>query len=73
MEPAEPSTMYTVGECVRVLKSVTMTPPLPSYVGTVKEVVFNYTDKTIGYTVSLVDDPRPNRIWFFFEHQLRSA
>jgi hypothetical protein len=73
MAPAKLSTTYTVGECVRVLKSVTMIPPMPSYVGTVKEVVFNYTDKTVGYTVSLDDDPRPNRVWFFLQDQLRSV
>lgn len=73
MVTAKPATLYAVGECVRVLKSVTTLPPLPSYVGTVREVVFNYTDKTIGYNLSLTDDPRPNRVWFFFQHQLRSA
>ncbi|MBC8076713.1 MAG: hypothetical protein H7Y32_11615 [Chloroflexales bacterium] len=68
----EPS-QYTVGECVRVHKSVTTLPPLPGYVGTVKEVVVCYSDKTVGYNLSLTGDPRPNRVWFFFQHQLSGA
>lgn len=73
MAVVEASAGYSIGECVRVLKSVTTLPPLPSYVGTVKEVVGCYTDKTVGYTLSLTDDPRPERVWFFFQHQLRRA
>jgi hypothetical protein len=70
---AKSSTGYAIGECVRILKSVTTLPPLPSHVGTVKEVVVCYTDKTVGYALSLTDDPRPERVWFFFQHQLRRA
>jgi hypothetical protein len=69
---AKTPTAYAVGESVRILESVTTLPPLPSYVGRVKEVVHNYTDKTVGYTVSLDGDPRPDRVWFFYQHQLRN-
>jgi hypothetical protein len=61
---------YKPGDRVRVNKGVTTTPALPGYVGVVKEVIPCYADKTIGYNLSLEGDPRPDRIWFFFQNQL---
>jgi len=67
------SPRYQPGDRVRVHKDVTTMPALPSYVGIVKEVIPCYEDKTTGYNLTLEDDPRPVRIWFFFERQLTPA
>ena len=61
---------YQPGDHVRVDKAVTTVPALPGYVGIVKEVVPCYADQTIGYNLTLDDDPRPGRVWFFLQHQL---
>ena len=64
---------YQVGRRVRVHKDITTIPPLPGYVGTVKEVIPIYADNTIGYNLLLEDDPRPSRVWFFLQNQLTDA
>lgn len=66
-----PSQRYQQGDRVRVDKSIVTIPAMPAYTGLVKEVIFCYTDNTIGYNLSLEDDPRPGRVWFFLQHQLR--
>jgi hypothetical protein len=73
MPSQEMSPRYQLGDRIRVHKDVTTMPALPGYVGIVKEVIPSYVDKTIGYNISLVDDPRPGRTWFFFQHQLAPA
>jgi signal peptidase I len=64
---------YQHGDRVRVDKAVTTVPALPGYVGIVKEVIPSYADQTIGYNLSLDGDPRPERVWFFFQNQLTPA
>ena len=54
----------------RVDQEVTTLPALPGHVGVVKEVIPSYADKTIGYNLALEGDPRPERVWFFLQHQL---
>jgi hypothetical protein len=71
MASSELSARYQPGDRVRVDSAVTTMPALPGYVGVVKEVVPSYADKTIGYNLSLEDDPRPGRIWFFLQDQLK--
>ena len=71
MASAELSPHFQPGDRVRVDSDVTTTPALPGLVGIVKEVVHNYADKTIGYNLSLEDDPRPGRIWFLLQDQLK--
>lgn len=73
MESSDLSARYQPGDRVRVDKDVQTMPPLPGYVGVVKEVIPSYADKSIGYNLTLDDDPRPNRVWFFFQSQLRPA
>lgn len=64
---------YQEGDRVRVDKDVATPTALPGYVGIIKEVVPSYGDNTVGYNISLVDDPRPGRVWFFLQHQLKRA
>lgn len=64
---------YQLGDRVRVDQGITTLPALPGYVGIVKEVIPSYADKTIGYNLALEGDPRPDRVWFFFQHQLTPA
>jgi hypothetical protein len=73
MASSDVSPRYRPGDRVRVDSAVATTPALPGYVGIVKEVVASYADNTIGYNVSLEDDPRSARIWFFLQDQLRPA
>ena len=48
--------------------------PAPAlYVGTIRQIIPSYVDNSIGYNVSLDDDPRPNRLWFFLQAQLSPA
>jgi hypothetical protein len=61
---------YQLGDRVRVDQDVKTLPALPGHVGIVKEVIPSYADKTIGYNLALEGDPRPDRVWFFFQHQL---
>jgi hypothetical protein len=61
---------YQPGARVRVDKDVTTLPALPGYIGIVREVIPSYADQTIGYNLAIEGDPRPDRIWFFFQHQL---
>ena len=61
---------YQIGDRVCVDKDVTTMPALPSYIGIVKEVILSYTDKTIGYNLTLDNDPRPGRVWYFLQHKL---
>jgi hypothetical protein len=68
-----PSQRYEQGDRVHVDKAIVTIPAMPAYIGLVKEVIFCYTDNTIGYNLSLEDDPRPGRVWFFLQHQLRRA
>ena len=55
---------YQPGDRVRVDKAVTTVPAQPGYVGTVREVIPCYADETIGYNVSVEDDPHTERVWF---------
>ena len=64
---------YQLGDRVRVDQGITTLPALPGYVGIVKEVIPSYADKTIGYNLALEGDPRPDRVWFFLQHQLTPA
>jgi hypothetical protein len=73
MSSPKTSPRYQHGDRVRICKGVTTMPALPGYVGIVKEVIPCYADKTTGYNLSLEDDPRPGRVWFFFQHQLTPA
>jgi hypothetical protein len=73
MAASQLSPRYRPGDRVRVDSGVTTTPALPGYVGIVKEVIPNYADNTIGYNLSLENDPRPGRIWFFLDNQLKPA
>ena len=73
MAPPELSPRYQPGDRVRIDSDVTTTPALPGYVRIVKEVIPSYADKTIGYNLALENDPRPSRVWFFFQDQLKSA
>jgi len=65
-----PTQRYQKGDRVRIDKDITTLPALPTYIGTVKEVIVDYTDKTIGYNLSVEEDPRPRRVWFFLQDQL---
>lgn len=73
MPSFEPIPRYQHGDRVRVDKTVTTIPPLPGRIGIVKEVVPCYGDKTVGYNLTLEGDPRADRVWFFFQHQLTRA
>ncbi|MFL5806743.1 MAG: hypothetical protein ACJ8CR_34075 [Roseiflexaceae bacterium] len=73
MTSLQTSPNYKPGDRVRVDKDVTTTPSLPGYVGIVREVIPCYADKTVGYNLSLENDPRPDRVWFFFQNQLKPA
>ena len=64
---------FEPGARVRVDKDVTTIPALPGYIGIVKEVIPSYADKTIGYNLAIEGDPRPDRVWFFLQHQLTPA
>ena len=61
---------YQLGDRVRVDQAVTTLPALPGHIGIVKEVIPSHADKTIGYNLALEGDPRPDRVWFFLQHQL---
>jgi hypothetical protein len=73
MATHETAPRYQIGARVRVDKDVTTMPALPAYVGIVKEIIPSYVDKTIGYNLTLEEDPRPGRLWFFLQHQLTPA
>ena len=73
MSANETAPRYQIGARVRVDKDVTTMPALPAYVGIVKEIIPSYVDKTIGYNLTLEEDPRPGRLWFFLQHQLTPA
>ena len=73
MSSAQIPARYQPGDRVRVDSNVRTTPPLPGYTGIVKEVVPNYADKTTGYNLSLENDPRSGRLWFFLQDQLKPA
>ena len=73
MAAHETAPRYQIGARVRVDKDVMTMPALPAYVGIVKEVITSYVDKSTGYNLALEDDPRPSRVWFFFQHQLSPA
>jgi hypothetical protein len=64
---------FQTGDRVRIDSDVSTTRPLPGHIGIVKEVILNYTDKTIGYTTALEDDTSPGRVWFFLQDQLKPA
>jgi hypothetical protein len=64
---------YQIGDRVRLDKGVTTMPALPAHLGVVRKVIPSYVDKTIGYNLVLAGDPRPSRLWFFFQHQLTPA
>ena len=73
MSSRKMSPQYQLGDRVRVDKGVTTLPALPGYIGVVKEIIPSYADKTIGYNVTLEDDPRPSRVWYFLHEQLTPA
>jgi len=73
MATNEATPQYQIGARVRIDKNVTTMPALPAYVGIVKEIIPSYVDKTIGYNLTLEEDPRPGRLWFFLQHQLTPA
>ena len=73
MSSQEMSPRYQLGDRVRIDKDVRTIPALPAYVGIVSEVIPSYVDKTIGYNLMLEGDPRPGRVWFFFQNQLTPA
>jgi hypothetical protein len=73
MSAQEMSPRYQPGDRVRIDSGVSTMPALPGYVGIVKEVVPSYADRKIGYNLSLENDPRPDRVWFFFQDQLKPA
>lgn len=73
MASAELSQRFQPGDRVRIDRHVTTTPALPGSIGIVKEVIFNYGDKTIGYNTAIEADPRPGRVWFFLQNQLKPA
>ena len=64
---------FELGARVQVDKDTTTIPALPGYIGIVKEVIPSYVDKTIGYNLAIEGDPRPDRVWFFLQHQLTLA
>jgi hypothetical protein len=64
---------YQIGDRVRIDKAVTTMPALPAYVGVVHNIIPSYVDKTVGYNLTLDDDPRPGRTWFFLQSQLTPA
>jgi hypothetical protein len=65
--------LYQKGDRLRVNKDVATPTTLPSYVGTVQDVVPCYGDETFGYTMVLDDDPRATRTWFFLQEQLSAV
>lgn len=71
MSSLETTARYQAGDRVQIDKSVKTTAALPGYVGLVKEVIPNYADNTIGYNLALENDPRPSRVWFFLQEQLK--
>lgn len=73
MASAEISSRFQAGDRVRIDSHVTTTPALPGRIGIIKEVIFSYADKTTGYNIALENDPRPGRIWFFLQDQLKPA
>ena len=73
MTAPEMSPRYQPGDRVCVDKTIMTMPALPGYVGIVKEVIPCHADKAIGYNLTREDDPRPSRVWFFFQHQLTPA
>lgn len=73
MSSPEITPRYQAGDRVHIDNDVQTKPPLPGYVGIVKEVISNYPEKTIGYNLWLEDDPRPGRTWFFLQNQLKPA
>jgi hypothetical protein len=73
MASQKTSPRYQPGDRVHIDKDVTTIPVLPGYVGIVKEVITSYADNTIGYNLTLEEDPRPSRVWFFLQHQLTPA
>ena len=73
MAAHETAPRYQIGARVRVDKDVMTMPALPTYVGIVKEIIPSYVDKTIGYNLTLEEDPRPGRLWVFLQQQLTPA
>ena len=73
MSSLKSTAQYQPGDRVHIDKSVQTTAALPGYIGLVKEVIPNYGDNTIGYNLALENDPRPGRVWFFLQEQLKPA
>ena len=73
MASTELAPRYQPGDRLRVDSSVTTMPALPGYTGIVKEVIPSYVDKTIGYNLVIENDPRPSRVWYFLQDQLKPA
>jgi len=65
--------LYRPGDRVRISQDIQTLPPLPGYTGIVKEVIPGYDDRMVGYNVSIEDDPRRSRIWYFLHDQLTPA
>lgn len=64
--------LYQKNDRVRVSKEAVTSTPMPSYVGTIRDVIPIYGDQTIGYAIVLDDDPRATRTWFFLQNQLKA-
>ena len=73
MEFEDMTPRFRVGDRVQIDRSIQTMPALPSYAGTIRQIIPSYVDNSIGYNVSLDDDPRPNRLWFFLQAQLSPA
>jgi hypothetical protein len=72
MTSQQPET-YRLGDRVRISEDVKTLPPLPGHTGVVKEIIPSYDERTVGYNVSIDDDPRRSRIWYFLHEQLTPA
>lgn len=73
MEYDDMTPSFKIADRVQIDRSIQTMPALPSYVGTIRQIIPSYVDNSIGYNVSLDDDPRPNRLWFFLQAQLSPA
>ena len=64
---------YRPGDRMRISEEVKTLPPLPGYIGIIKEIIPSYGERTVGYNVTIEDDPRRSRIWYFLHDQLTPA
>lgn len=73
MDTDDMKPLFQIGDHVTIDRSIQTMPALPSYAGTVRQIIPSYVDNSIGYNLSLDDDPRPNRLWFFLQAQLTAG